>query len=436
VLVLPLLALAAVARPRSLSKNRAGALLLSFLAALVGIAALDRVARWLGWWGWADVEGSFDGLPVDAWLGWAVLWGPLPLAMGRLLPRFRLALPLVLVAWVDLLTMPLLTPLVQLGRGWWLGELVGLALVALPAVFVGSALRLVYRAVGQLGVFVGLVLWLLPTVAFGFGPGSWHALLGLPRWELSLLAQTFVLVATPGVAAVIEFAVRGGGTPYPWDPPPWLVTTGPYAYVANPMQLSALGLLLVLAVATRSWPVAVAGVLTGAFAEGVAEQHERDDLARRFGVRWSEYRRSVRRWVPRWRPAVSGTATVWVDLGCGPCQELAAFVRKVRPAGLVIADAREHPELLMRVRYEHSDGFQASGLAAVARVAEHVDAGFAVLAWLARLPLLGWVLARLADRLGFGPRPAGSAASCRPPLPSEPERSETEARWRRTPGGA
>ena len=42
-----------------------------------------------------------------------------------------------------------------------------------------------------------------------------------------------------GLAAVQEFAVRGSGTPVPFDPPKRLVTTGPYAYVRNPMQLSA-----------------------------------------------------------------------------------------------------------------------------------------------------------------------------------------------------
>lgn len=36
---------------------------------------------------------------------------------------------------------------------------------------------------------------------------------------------------------------RGGGTPVPCDPPKRLVSTGPYAYIGNPMQ-TAMALIL------------------------------------------------------------------------------------------------------------------------------------------------------------------------------------------------
>src|SRR5437867_2737022 len=39
------------------------------------------------------------------------------------------------------------------------------------------------------------------------------------------------------------FAVRGQGTPAPFDPPTQFVATGPYRYVRNPIYISALFLL-------------------------------------------------------------------------------------------------------------------------------------------------------------------------------------------------
>ena len=54
-----------------------------------------------------------------------------------------------------------------------------------------------------------------------------------PRPALSLWAQAGLLLAIVAQRAVAEFA-EYGGTPFPWDPPPRLVRTGPYAYLANP----------------------------------------------------------------------------------------------------------------------------------------------------------------------------------------------------------
>ena len=118
-----------------------------------------------------------------------------------------------------------------------------------------------------------------------------------------------------------------------------------------------------------------AAALTVLFSEAVAEKHERDDLRRRHGSAWLAYRRQVRRWLPRWRPAVANTATLYLDLGCDPCRELDGVIRRV-------------------------------------------DAGYALLGWVARMPGLSWLVAWLAAAHGLGPRPAGSESG----LPSDPGR--------------
>src|SRR5262249_54950888 len=139
----------------------------------------------------------------------------------------------------------------------------------------------------------------------------------------SLYVQLLALPAVIGLSAVQEFAERGGGTPVPFDPPVRLVTTGVYAYVRNPMQLSATVLLLVLGLTIGNLWVSAAGVMAHVYASGFAGWDEDAGLQRRFGEQWTEYRRSVRRWLPRWRPWLPGDAAparLYVADGCGACR--------------------------------------------------------------------------------------------------------------------
>ncbi|MDI1463219.1 methyltransferase [Catellatospora sp. KI3] len=419
-LVLPLAALGGAAltalRPGARTPDPAqrrrlrGAALLSFIAAATGIAALDTVAQRLGWWSYTPVDGAWRGLPVDLWLGWAVLWGPVPVLAHRAL---RTPLALLLLLWLDLLAMPRLDPLVELGPHWWLGELAGIVAVALPAQLLGCWTardrRLYPRVLLQLLTFSGTVLWLIPTSAFTYGDGSWNHLWRLPSPVLPLLAQLAALVSVPALAAMREFAVRGQGTPYPWDPPKRLVSTGPYAYLANPMQLSASLLMLVLAVGAGSFTLAATAVAAVAFSAALAAPHEQADLAARFGPAWRAYRGQVRAWMPRLRPLPRPAATVWLDQDCGPCGAVTGWLLRRHPADLVVAAAADHPEVLWRARYTGPDGHQARGAAAVARALEHTHLGWAYVSWLLLLPPVAWLARQLADAFIAAPHPARAA---------------------------
>ncbi|MDR7279790.1 protein-S-isoprenylcysteine O-methyltransferase Ste14/predicted DCC family thiol-disulfide oxidoreductase YuxK [Catenuloplanes atrovinosus] len=386
------------------TRDGRAAALLAGISAAVGISALDPVARTAGWWSFAPVDGAFHGMPVDLWLGWAALWGALPVLFRRVLP-WPLTVPLL--AWLDLIAMPRLAPLLVLGERWWIGELIGAAGVMLPSVLLGVAVAerrwLTARVLGQLVVFAGLTLWLFPRVAFTFDGATW------PREHLAVWAQLALLLSIPALLAVREFATRGRGTAYPWDPPDRLITTGPYAYVANPMQLSVVALMLLLAVAAGSWAMVVAAVVAVAFSAAVAEPHERAALAARHGDEWRAYRRRVRDWWPRWTPYVDGPEPVlWLDADCGPCAATAAFLRDRRPHGLVVAPAGEHPGVIWRAEYAGAGGHVAHGVAAVARGLEHLHLGWAYTGWFLRLPGVDAVAQAVVDAFVAPPHPAGT----------------------------
>src|SRR5882724_4392345 len=88
-----------------------------------------------------------------------------------------------------------------------------------------------------------------------FIPGFWTVL--MPYWLLPRPVRAYVrragaagwLPIGAGIAlyfacAFWGFAIRGKGTPLPFDPPKKLVAEGPYAVVRNPMYWSVLFVML------------------------------------------------------------------------------------------------------------------------------------------------------------------------------------------------
>jgi protein-S-isoprenylcysteine O-methyltransferase Ste14 len=427
----PVAVLVVAARSRNSPQER-GALLLATLAALLGLAALDRFARAAGWWQYADVAGSFHGLPIDLWLGWAVLWGPVPVALRRWVP---VPVALLGAGWLDVVAMPRLAPLVQLGPHWLAGEAVGLVVVGLPAILLGrwtaDRRHLYARATLQVVVFGGLLGWLIPEITIVAGDGAW------PRWTVAsaaIVAQAAALGAAPGIVAVREFAARGGGTPFPWDPPVRLVTTGPYAYVANPMQLSAVAVLVLIAAVTGSWSLLGSAVVAVAFSWALAGVHERADLASRFGPAWMAYRENVRDWLPRTSPWRAEPAVIFFAAGCGPCEQARRWLARRNPRGLEFRAAQEYAGGLWRVRYRDADGFIADGLAAVARGLEHAGLSWAAAGWVLRLPILDWFIQLVLNALGLGPRYTGPDQEVSCPTPAS--RPQSASRPRTSPGAA
>lgn len=125
--------------------------------------------------------------------------------------------------------------------------------------------------------------------ALGRGPLAWFGLL--------------CVVAGAGIyfRCAWEFAVRGLGTPAPIAPTKFLVVSGLHRYVRNPMYI---GVMLVI------WGEAAMfrSVVLAAYAASVCVAvhlfvifYEEPTLRRQFGESYEAYRRSVPRWIPRFK---------------------------------------------------------------------------------------------------------------------------------------
>jgi protein-S-isoprenylcysteine O-methyltransferase Ste14 len=253
------------------------------------------------------------------------------------------------------------------------------------------------------------LVFLLPAVVIEGSGSSWLNPATLPVWQLSLLAQGLAIPALFGLTAVQEFAIRGGGTPIPFDPPERLVTTGVYAYVRNPMQLSAVVLLLLLGLALRNLWVSAAGVMAHIYSAGLAGWDEDEDLRERFGESWSQYRGAVRRWAPRfrpWFPRDRAAARLFVAESCGMCHQVGQWFARRGARHLSIVPAETHPSAaLRRITYDPGDeSGELQGVQALARALEHIHLGWAMLGWLLRLPGVCGLAQLLIDASGGAPR--------------------------------
>jgi protein-S-isoprenylcysteine O-methyltransferase Ste14 len=101
---------------------------------------------------------------------------------------------------------------------------------------------------------------------------------------------------------VTLFITVGEGTPAPWAPPQRFVMRGPYAHVRNPMILGVLSMLLGEAVLFASLAILTWWALFWVVNTFYFMLFEERDLEQRFGHQYLEYKKHVRRWLPRLKP--------------------------------------------------------------------------------------------------------------------------------------
>jgi protein-S-isoprenylcysteine O-methyltransferase Ste14 len=98
-----------------------------------------------------------------------------------------------------------------------------------------------------------------------------------------------------------EFAVRGLGTPSPIAPTKFLVTTALHRHMRNPMYIGVFGVLLGEIVTFRSVVLLEYAAFFCVAVQLFVIFYEEPTLRRQFGDSYEEYRRSIPRWIPRFR---------------------------------------------------------------------------------------------------------------------------------------
>jgi protein-S-isoprenylcysteine O-methyltransferase Ste14 len=105
------------------------------------------------------------------------------------------------------------------------------------------------------------------------------------------------------VVCLDAFSRRGRGTPLPADAPRELVTSGPFAFVRNPIIAAELMVIWSEVLYFASAGILAYAVLVTAAAHWIVVRVEEPELRQRFGSSYEVYCRNVPRWLPRLRPA-------------------------------------------------------------------------------------------------------------------------------------
>jgi protein-S-isoprenylcysteine O-methyltransferase Ste14 len=139
----------------------------------------------------------------------------------------------------------------------------------------------------------GIVAGYIPLVLLRSGPlieTGIFAYLAFPLWliGIGILLWSFW-----------NFFHEGGGTPAPMDPPRELVVVGFYRYVRNPMYFGILQMLIGYFLWFGYWSLLIYSVLVFILTHLFIVLYEEPTLRRKFGPSYEEYMKQVPRWIPK-----------------------------------------------------------------------------------------------------------------------------------------
>ena len=149
-------------------------------------------------------------------------------------------------------------------------------------------LRAVLFVVVVPGAVAGWLPWYVagaPADIWGASHGAWRlgALLAVAGWVVLLWCAR-------------DFALRGRGTPGPWDAPRELVITGLYRFSRNPMYVAVLTAIVGQAVWFHSRQVTWYAIVVAIAFNFMVVLYEEPTLEGTFGKQYTVYRQRVRRW--------------------------------------------------------------------------------------------------------------------------------------------
>ena len=180
-------------------------------------------------------------------------------------------------------------------------DLSGSTIVIFRRAAASGTSRHVAATVAQIAAFWSFFLLVVPAaIAFVERELRWPVF-SIPAQRV-VGGLLFIAFSSLGLASGLTMSSRGAGTPLPFDATNRLVTTGPYAYVRNPMVVAGLGQGAAVAVWLGSWTVLAYVLVGGVIWQYLVRPAEERDLRDAFGNQFAAYCSDVHCWIPRVSP--------------------------------------------------------------------------------------------------------------------------------------
>lgn len=394
-LLSPVCLVLVMVRVRHLTQRAQIAGLFAFLYGVAMVFVSHSFAVWMGWWryGWDAL--MVNDLPVDIILGGALLFGP---GLYFSFPKTRplmICLPIILGLHGTIFSS--LEPLVFAGPYWFFGVLFVFATAHLPAIYLAKwteadthlALRCALLAI----MTGGMIFAVLPSLIMQAMGGTWD-IFEKPVWMIGITTFALSVSSLIGLSANQTLCLQGGGTPIPLDPTKRLVTTGLYAYVSNPMQLSAALGWIILGLFLQNIWIMAASLMAWIFVQGMVRWHHRHDLLKRFPTGWPEYKENTPEWIPRWHPWTKTAATLTLSNASQLHHWIASWLKPIN--GLTLRWSDDHI-----ARYESPNNiYDFRRSCAIAAAITQVNFAFALIgqAWLLIAVPCGFLLDQVLGR--------------------------------------
>jgi len=346
----------------------------------------------LGFWKFLDPALPLILMPYDIFFLWIISWGVVPIFF--LERRRYILIVIAIVFWLDIVLMPALerVGILQLNDSWLIGEVALIATVFIPAYLWAYAYThqkwIWFRALLQVIVMICIFIFGLPFLLSQYG-----LLTDLTFAMNAILFLFFLIIAFPGLVAVINLVQVGKGTPFPYDKTTRLVTSGVYAYIRNPIQWSFTLIFVPMAIYHGSWFLLTGMAVSLAYILALANFHEYDDMEARFGTAWTKYKSVVPNWYFQWKPLNIPMGTVYIDWHSDRYSHLSNWYARHKPINLDIRNTNDlQDSTLQQVIYIDGFGQRHHGVMAVVRSLEHIHLGFATLSWFMRFSGIIWVI--------------------------------------------
>ena len=148
-------------------------------------------------------------------------------------------------------------------------------------------------------IFFGLVVLLFVVAAIHVD--QWIGITDLLPGRLSIvLSLPLFTIALVMIGWSVDHFLKAKGTPVPINPPPRLVTSGPYAYCRNPMLAGVFALLFGIGVLIES--ISLLFIFTPLFIfinVWELKAIEEPELLKRLGREYAEYRKKTPMFLPQ-----------------------------------------------------------------------------------------------------------------------------------------